>query len=111
MFGILGRTALLIDGSLQEGWATPRERAILGALRVNAGRWVSVDTLIEWAWPEDTAQPRNLGPTFHTYAGRIRKWLRQMPSHPALNTGNGSYLLDVDKSLIDYHQFTALLHE
>lgn len=111
MFGILGRTALSVDGVLRETWGRPKERAVLGALLVHAGRWVPVDTLIEWAWPEEKAQPRNRVPTFHTYAGRIRKWLRQMPSQPVLEPGNGGYRLGVDKSLIDYYRFTALLGE
>jgi tetratricopeptide (TPR) repeat protein len=111
MFGILGRTALVIDGTLLETWGRPRERAALGALLVHAGRWVPVSTLIEWAWPEEKAQPRNLGPTFHTHAARIRNWLRQMPSPPSLNVDSGSYRLDIDKSLVDYYRFTALLRE
>ena len=108
-FGILGRTALLIDGTVHENWGRPRERAVLGALLVHAGRWVSVDTLIQWAWPEETAHPRNRGPTFHHYTGRIRKWLRQTSLQPTLHPGNGGYRLDVDKSLIDYYRFTGLL--
>ncbi|MGB3441773.1 MAG: tetratricopeptide repeat protein [Actinophytocola sp.] len=111
MFGILGRTALLLDGALQDNWGKPRERAVLGALLVHAGRWVPVDTLIEWAWPEEKAQPQNIGPTFHTYATRVRKWLRQLPTSPSLDGGGGSYRLDIDKSLIDYYRFTALLRE
>jgi tetratricopeptide (TPR) repeat protein/DNA-binding SARP family transcriptional activator len=110
-FGVLGRTALLIDGHMHETWGRPRERAVLGALLVHAGRWVPVDTLIEWAWPDEEGPPRYQGPTFHTYAGRIRKSLRQLPSPPILKAGNGSYRLEVDKSQIDYYRFTALLGE
>src|SRR6476469_1771481 len=111
MFGVLGRTALLIDGVVIDHWGRPRERAILGALLIQAGRWVSVDALIDWAWPAENAQPLNRGPTFHTYAVRIRKWLRQMPVPADLDPGNGGYRLNVDKSQIDYYRFTALLGE
>jgi tetratricopeptide (TPR) repeat protein/DNA-binding SARP family transcriptional activator len=111
MYGVLGRTALLIDGVMIDHWGRPRERAILGALLIQAGRWVSVDTLIDWAWPEENTQPRNRGPTFHTYAVRIRKWLRQMPLPADLDPGNGGYRLNVDKSQIDYYRFTTLLGE
>ncbi|HEX2130348.1 MAG TPA: BTAD domain-containing putative transcriptional regulator [Actinophytocola sp.] len=109
-FGILGPTALLIDGTVRENWGRPKERAVLGALLVNAGRWVSVDTLIEWAWPEEGTAPRSRG-TFHSYATRIRGWLRQVPVQPTLHAGNGGYRLDVDRSLIDYHEFTRLVAE
>jgi tetratricopeptide (TPR) repeat protein/DNA-binding SARP family transcriptional activator len=110
-FGILGRTALLIDGTVQEAWGRPKERGVLSILLLYTGRWVSVETLIEWGWPEETSQPRNLAPTIHTYTGRIRKWLRQMPSQPVLESGNGSYRLAVDKSQIDYFQFLTLIGE
>lgn len=110
-FGILGKTALLIDGGLRDEWGRPKERAVLGALLLHAGRWVSVDTLIQWAWPEETTLPRNRAPTFHHYATRIRKFLLRLPSPPTLYSENGGYRLDVDKSLIDYYQFSGLLVE
>lgn len=111
MYGILGPTALFIDGALQENWGRPKERAILGALLVQAGRWVSVDALVQWVWPEEAVHPRNQGQTFHHYIGRIRNHLRQLPSEPILQAGNGSYRLEIEKSLIDYSQFTILLSE
>lgn len=111
VFGILGRTALLMDGTLREDWGWPKERALLGALLVHAGRRVSVDTLLDWAWPEETALPRNRGPTFHHYAARIRKALQRLPVPTRLDPGRGGYLLDVDRTLVDYHRFIAQLAE
>ncbi len=111
MFGILGRTALLVDGMLREDWGRPKERAVLGALLVHAGRWVSIDTIIDWAWPEETALPRNRGPTFHHYAAKIRRTLERLPVPATLHPSKGGYRLDVDRSLIDHHRFAALLAE
>ena len=109
VFGILGRTALLVDGMLREDWGRPKERAVLGALLVHAGRWMSIDTLIDWAWPEETALPRNRGPTFHHYAAKIRGALKRLPVSATLHPSRGGYLLDIDRSLVDYYRFTALL--
>jgi tetratricopeptide (TPR) repeat protein len=100
----------LINGRLQEDWGRRRERAILATLLVHAGRWVSIDTLIEWAWSEDKP-PRNPAQTFHNYATRIRKWLVPLPSSPTLQAGNGAYRLEVDRSRIDYNQFRSLIAE
>jgi tetratricopeptide (TPR) repeat protein len=100
----------LINGRLQEDWGRRRERAILATLLVHAGRWVSIETLIEWAWSEDKP-PRNPAQTFHNYATRIRKWLVSLPSSPTLQSGNGAYRLEVDRSHIDYNQFRSLITE
>lgn len=108
-FGILGRTALLVGGSLREDWGRPRERAVLATLLVHAGRWVPIDTLINWAWPQDTLLPQNPVPTFHSYSTRIRRSLQRMPSPPTLEAGNGGYRLAVDKSLIDFYLFRSLI--
>jgi tetratricopeptide (TPR) repeat protein/DNA-binding SARP family transcriptional activator len=108
--GILGPTALRIDGRLEEDWGAPREKALLAVLLVHPGRAVAQDTLIRWVWPEDRA-PRNPLPTFHTYATRIRKWLQQLPSPATLRSIRGGFRLDTDRSLIDYHQFRNLVEQ
>jgi tetratricopeptide (TPR) repeat protein/DNA-binding SARP family transcriptional activator len=109
VFGILGRTALRIDGDLDETWGSARLRAMLATLLVHAGRSVPIDTMVAWIWPEESATPQNAASTFHTYATRIRAALRRLPRPPTLHVENGSYRLDVDKSLIDYSRFRALI--
>jgi DNA-binding SARP family transcriptional activator len=108
-FGILGRTALRIDGTLQDQWGEPRLGAMLAALLVNAGRFVTVDSLVEWVWPETAALPQDPTSTFHTYATRIRRSLQRVPHPPTLQAKDGSYRLNVDRSLIDYHHFRTLI--
>jgi tetratricopeptide (TPR) repeat protein len=109
VFGILGRTALRIDGDLNEDWGTPRLRAMLATLLVHAGRAVPIDTLLAWVWPEDGAAPLHPISTFHTYATRIRRALRQLTPAPSLQVENGCYRLDLDRSLIDYSCFRMLI--
>ncbi len=107
--GILGTTALLIDGKVDDNWGKPRERAVLATLAVHVGRVVQIDTLIRWAWPADTPVPRNPAPTFHTYAARIRRALRRLPTPADLRPGQGGYRLEMAKELIDHHRFRALV--
>lgn len=111
VFGILGRTALRIDGDLDETWGSSRLRAMLATLLVHAGRAVPIDTLVAWIWPEDADTPQNPASTFHTYATRIRTSLRRLAKPPELRVDNGCYRLDVDKSLIDYGHFRMLIGE
>src|SRR6266545_6533869 len=109
VFGILGRTALRIDGGLDEDWGTPRLSAMLATLLVHAGRAVPIDTLVAWVWPEEGDTPQNPASTFHTYATRLRKSLQRLAKPPTLYVENGCYRLDVDKSLIDYGRFRMLI--
>jgi tetratricopeptide (TPR) repeat protein len=108
-FGILGRTAVRIGDTFQEDWSAPKVQALLATLLAHAGRSVPLDTLIDWAWPEEQPLPQNRAATFHTYATRIRRVLQRLPSTSTLHTGNGAFRLDVDKSLIDYHRFRSLV--
>lgn len=112
-FGILGRTALRVAGKIDESWGKPRERQLLAALLVHAGRQVKIETLIEWAWPEETAPARSLVSDFHAYATRIRKALRRVEVPADLVAKEGGYLLDVDGSQVDYllfREFMAKVH-
>jgi DNA-binding SARP family transcriptional activator len=108
-FGILGRTALRIDGTLDENWGAPRERAVLATLLINPGRSVPINTLIDWVWPQDVAPPRNRVPTFHTYATRIRRSLQRADTQVNLVAQDGSYRLEVDRTGIDYYRFGSLM--
>ncbi len=109
LFGILGRTAIRLDGDLRESWGRPREHAILATLLIHPGRTVTFSTLIEWAWPGESASPRDPASTLHTHAARLRKSLARLPTRPTVAPGNGGYRLQVDKSLIDYHRFRTLM--
>lgn len=109
LLGILGTTALQIDGEIKDAWGKPRERAVLATLAVHVNRVVSINMLIRWAWPADTPVPMNPAETFHTYAARIRKALRLLPIPADLRAGQGGYRLEMDKSLIDYSQFRELV--
>ena len=109
--GILGTTALLLDGGPDDTWGKPRERAVLATLVVHAGQVVPVETLLQWVWPGDKPVPLNPVPTVHTYATRIRRALERMPSAPTLHAVDGGYLLDIAPDRIDLGRFRAQLSE
>lgn len=109
MLGILGTTALLLDGGPDDTWGKPRERAVLATLLVHANEMVPVDKLVRWVWPTDKPAPLLPGPTFDTYAARIRRTLARLPAPPLLHVDDGGYLLTMDRSRVDLHQFRRLL--
>ncbi|MFI7675753.1 AfsR/SARP family transcriptional regulator [Actinophytocola sp. NPDC049390] len=109
MLGILGTTALLLDGGPDEKWGKPRERAVLATLAVHADQVVPIDKLLRWVWPGDQPVPANPGPTFNTYATRIRRALERLPRPPKLRAAQGGYRLEVDRSSIDLHLFRDLV--
>jgi tetratricopeptide (TPR) repeat protein/DNA-binding SARP family transcriptional activator len=86
-------------------------RAVLATLLMYAGRSVSIDTLIEWVWAEETLIPRDPTATFYTYGTRIRRALESVAAPAVLVAERGQYRLDVDRHTIDYHRSRALLTE
>jgi DNA-binding SARP family transcriptional activator len=108
-FGILGRTALQIDGRWDESWGRPRERAVLAVLLLHAGRPVRIDTLVELIWPENVPSLRDRAATVQTYATRIRRSLMRIKSEGVLIAQNGSYRVDVDRSSVDYFRSRSLV--
>jgi DNA-binding SARP family transcriptional activator len=109
LVGILGTTALLLDGEVNDTWGKPRERAVLATLAVHVNKVVSISTLIRWAWPTDKPIPQNPADTFHMYAARIRRALRGLPTQARILAGQGGYRLEMDKSKIDYFRFRELM--
>jgi DNA-binding SARP family transcriptional activator len=102
-FRLLGPVEVWIGGrSVDAG--QPRQRAVLAALLVDAGRVVSVDTLIERVW--GPAVPEKARPTLRTHLSRIRRLLEQAGA--ALSRVPGGYLLRVDPDHIDLHLFRRL---
>ncbi|MGX7828023.1 AfsR/SARP family transcriptional regulator [Actinokineospora sp. 24-640] len=111
LIGILGPTALRIDGALTDAWGTPRQRAFLGALALYAGKWMTVGQLAEWVWPEEARLPQSPPATLHNLATKVRKSLRRIPTVADISGKNGRYRLEVDRDVIDYHRFRRLIQQ
>ncbi|MGH3533462.1 MAG: tetratricopeptide repeat protein [Pseudonocardiaceae bacterium] len=105
--GILGATALRIDGRLTTDWGTPKLRKVVAALLTQPNRPMSIDRLTEWVWPENTA-PQDRTATLHSYAWRIRQALDRADQPITLDTTVEGYQLTVNPATIDYHLFCDL---
>ncbi|GIJ10464.1 BTAD domain-containing putative transcriptional regulator [Micromonospora andamanensis] len=97
------------DHRLETG--QPRQRAVLAALLVDAGRVVPVETLIDRVWGEE--QPEHARRVLHSHISRVRHLLSQADAEPStsarLAREPGGYLLRVDEEQIDGHRFRLLL--
>jgi DNA-binding SARP family transcriptional activator/tetratricopeptide (TPR) repeat protein len=80
------------------------QRVLLAALLVDAGRAVTVDSLLERIWGD--LPPAGARHALHTYVARIRKLLGELADPPPrLVRRTDAYLLEVDPNLVDIHRF------
>ncbi|MFE3599622.1 tetratricopeptide repeat protein [Streptomyces sp. NPDC059142] len=100
---------LRLDGQRLE-LGSDKERAVLAALALDAGRPVSIDRLMGRLW--DTAPPENARANTHTYVSRLRRHLRRAgdgPGAPRIHTRAHTYVLEVDAQHIDWFRFQRLV--
>ena len=89
---------------------TIKQRTMLAALAVGAGRLVSWSELVDRVWDQ---APANGTRRLYTYANRIRRLLETIeaagPDPPArLTRRSGGYLLQLDPNNVDLHRFRRL---
>jgi DNA-binding SARP family transcriptional activator len=104
-FGLLGPLAVRRDGVVI---TVPRgkQRVVLAALLLKAGRAVPVDELAEVLWGPEP--PPSARVTVHNYVKRLRKALGDT-GHSRILTQPGGYLICVDAGELDVSRFEALL--
>jgi len=107
-FILLGGIAVLVEGgALDLGPA--RQRCVLAALAVDAGRVVSLDRLVQRVWGDDP--PLRARATLLNYLSRLRLLLADANTDTgtaAVARRPGGYALDVERSAIDLLRFHAL---
>ncbi|MFD9865626.1 BTAD domain-containing putative transcriptional regulator [Streptomyces niveus] len=117
-FLLLGTIELRGPGRTAVDPGPPRQRTVLAALLVDAGHWVSAETLIDRVWGEEV--PPRVRASLYTYVSRIRRALATtaaplptgdgIPADaPRLRRGRGGYLLDVAPGRVDVHRFQDLV--
>ena len=103
-FGLLG-TLVVRDGTRDVPVSAPRQRMLLAALLVGAGRVVSLDDLSEVLW--EGHRPQGARGALHSAVQRLRSTLG--PSGAGLvETRPPGYLIRVDDSEFDIREFSAL---
>lgn len=90
---------------------TVKQRTVLAALAVDAGRLVSWSELVDRVW--DHAGANQTRAVLYTYAARIRRLLEMVNAASAapparLVRRSGGYLLDMDPDQVDQHRFHRL---
>lgn len=80
-----------------------RQRAVLGALALNAGTTVPRERLIDVLWDENP--PRTAVRSLRSHVSRVRQSLTECGLRGVLRTSEPGYLLDVASNLVDAHVF------
>ncbi|MFC8080218.1 tetratricopeptide repeat protein [Streptomyces sp. NPDC057307] len=87
-----------------------KTRLALAALAWDAGRTVSVDTLIHRIWDENP--PAKAREALHTHVSRIRKAFRIAGADaPPLTSRTNSYLLGIDPDRVDLRRYTSYVDQ
>ncbi|MEU8158524.1 BTAD domain-containing putative transcriptional regulator [Micromonospora sp. NPDC048986] len=89
----------------------PKQRAVLAALIVDAGRPVPVPVLVDRVWDQDP--PAGARNALYVHVMRIRRLLAPLAARPGTHTQlrrrPDGYLLDVDPDAVDLHRFRRLV--
>jgi len=106
-FRLFGEVAVLATG-LPLDLGTPRQRAVLAALLVDAGRPVAIDTLIDRVWGDDP--PVEARKVLYSHVSRIRQVLRKAGADPQeVERRQAGYVLSVDHDRVDLLRFARLV--
>ncbi|MFF5426438.1 MULTISPECIES: BTAD domain-containing putative transcriptional regulator [unclassified Streptomyces] len=104
-FRLLGGIEVLRDGRAVDVGHT-RQRCVLAALLVDAGRPVTADQLIDRVWADHP--PRRAKDALYSYLSRLRRALDPLPETDMERRSDG-YLLRARPGTIDLHRFRALV--
>jgi DNA-binding SARP family transcriptional activator len=112
-FRLLGEMELRAAGRLLD-LGVPRQQIVLTALAVDAGRPVSVETLIDRVW--DDSPPAAARNVLYSHLSRIRRVLREASVLSGavcarIDRRHAGYVLDVDPDLVDVHRFRRLVDQ
>ncbi|HUN35645.1 MAG TPA: BTAD domain-containing putative transcriptional regulator [Trebonia sp.] len=100
-FSVLGPLRAWHDGE-EIDLGTPQQRAVLAAMLLRAGAFISAEELIDVLWPEDP--PRTADGTMRTYVYRLRRVL----GDGKLVQAGGGYVLHLRGDDLDLARFRQL---
>lgn len=104
-FGVLGPLQVRVADQLLP-LGTPKQRAVLAILIVNANRPVSIDSLIGAAW--DQRPPDGARPTLHAYISNLRRLMAGAGvDRAALANRPPGYQLSISNEQYDFGRFIA----
>jgi DNA-binding SARP family transcriptional activator/tetratricopeptide (TPR) repeat protein len=104
-FRLLGQVGAIARGRPLE-IGSPQQRLLLAALATDAGRLVTVESLIDRLWDDP---PQGARRTLHVLISRLRRVLAAAGREQAVVARRaGGYVLQVDPGQVDVHCFRAL---
>ena len=102
-FGVLGPLQLIVGGELVP-LGTPKQRAVLALLVVNANRPVDIDTLIGAAW--NHRPPSGARATLHAYISNVRRLMASVGiDRTLLASAAPGYRLSITQDQYDLGRF------
>jgi DNA-binding SARP family transcriptional activator/tetratricopeptide (TPR) repeat protein len=111
-FRLLGPVEVWAAGQAVDA-GQPRQRSVLAALLVDAGRLVTWETLIDRVWGE--APPQRARHALYSHIARIRQVLNQAagPGETPVRLARraGGYILEADRDQVDVHRFTRMVQQ
>ncbi|HVQ95048.1 MAG TPA: BTAD domain-containing putative transcriptional regulator [Mycobacteriales bacterium] len=111
-FRVLGPVQVWAAGQPVDA-GQPRQRGVLAALLIDAGRLVTTETLIDRVW--GAAPPARARDALYPNITRIRRVLSEAScrgNQPApLVRSTGGYLLDIDPDRVDLHRVRRLVDQ
>lgn len=105
---VLGPLRVSVDG-VPVGVSAAKQRALLAALILNAGKTLMVEKLADVLW--DERPPHNARGAIHAYVMRLRRALNCGGIDQLILTMPGGYLLDVDEDATDVARFRRLARQ
>jgi DNA-binding SARP family transcriptional activator/tetratricopeptide (TPR) repeat protein len=112
-FRLLGEVQLRV-GELLLNVGAARQQAVLAALVVDAGKPVSIETMVDRVW--DDNPPNQARSVLYSHLSRLRQLLRQanaLDGQPVVRVErrHAGYVLDVEPDLVDVHRFRRLVEQ
>jgi DNA-binding SARP family transcriptional activator len=101
---LLGEVQAAVDGRLFD-LGPPKQRRVLAALALEAGKLVPVGALVTRVWGTDP--PRSASDALYSYLSRLRGALLPAPE-VRLHRRSGGYLLSADPDTVDLRRFERL---
>jgi DNA-binding SARP family transcriptional activator/tetratricopeptide (TPR) repeat protein len=103
----------LISDQLAMDLGPPKQRLVLAALMIDAGRPLTIGTLVDRVWGEDP--PTEARNALYAHIMRIRRVLsavtRAEDTPAELVRGPAGYTLDISREQIDLHRFRHLVRQ
>jgi DNA-binding SARP family transcriptional activator len=107
-FAILGPLRICVNGTPVLVPAA-KQRALLAALILHAGKTLVVDKLTDAVW--DERPPRDARGAIQAYVMRLRQALDRRAGRRLIRTVPGGYLLDVEEEAVDAARFRRLTRQ